>query len=210
MTYLSGGLTPALWGVPNIGAMVSPNKGNRFDLTGLPYAADNGCFKAEAYVGDEALLRWLDTRRRDNCLFAVSTDVVGDATATWRRSAPMLPRIRDLGFKVAYVAQDGWNASVPDWSLFDVLFIGGTDAFKLGDAGRMAVADGRARGKAVHMGRCNSYHRLAYAAGLGCITADGTTIAKNPGRYSPEIRRWMARLNQPRLLDVAPANPLQP
>jgi hypothetical protein len=199
MTYLSGGLTPALWGVPNIGGMISPNKGNRFDLLGYPYAADNGCFKAETYVGDEALLRWLDTRRRQHCLFAVSPDVVGDAVATWRRSAAMLPRIRALGFPVAYVAQDGWDAGAVDWTAFDVLFIGGTDTFKRGDAGRHAVADGLARGKPVHMGRINSRTRLLWAAGLGCTSADGTTIAFNSVRYAREIRQWVSAANAPRL-----------
>jgi hypothetical protein len=115
----------------------------------------------------------------------------------------MLPRIRALGFPVAYAGQDGFDASAVPWSEFDVLFIGGSTQWKLGMGGREAIAAAHQHGKVCHFGRANSWTRLAYAAGLGCVSADGTTIRFNPGRYVSEVKSWVSRLNAPRLLDVA-------
>jgi hypothetical protein len=201
ITFLSGTGHKDLFGVPHIGVMLSP-RSTKHVPAGVPIAFDNCCF-GDRYVGDEWLLRFLDKQRRADVLFAVAPDVVGDAAATLTRSTPMLGSIRALGFPVAYAAQDGFDAGVVPWELLDVLFIGGTDTFKRGDAGRHAVADGLAHGKRVHMGRINSRTRLLWAAGLGCSSADGSTIRFNTGRYIPEIKRWVSEANQPRLLDVA-------
>jgi hypothetical protein len=195
--YLSGTLHPALYGTPNVGMMLSPASTKPVP-PGMPWAADNGAFLGN-YPGDAAYLRWLDSQTREGCLFAVAPDVVGDARATWARSAPLLPRIRALGFPACLAAQNGWDAAIVDWSLVDAALLGGDDHFKLGNEGRRAAADAVAHGKHLHMGRANSRVRLHYAAGLGCRSADGTTIRFNPGRYVPEIRRWVAGVNAPRL-----------
>jgi hypothetical protein len=195
--YLSGTLHPALYGTPNVGMMLSPASTKPVPA-GMPWAADNGAFLG-AYPGDDAFLAWLDTMPRDGCLFAVAPDIVGDALATWARSLPLLPRIRALGFPVALAAQNGWDAAAVWWDRFDALFIGGDDRFKLGEEGRRAAADAVTRGVWLHMGRANSRVRLHYAAGIGCRSADGTTIRFNPGRYVPEIKRWVAGVNAPRL-----------
>ena len=55
-------------------------------------------------------------------------DVLGDAGATWERSAPWFPLIRALGIPVALVAQNGAEGHVATWEHareWDVLFVGG-------------------------------------------------------------------------------------
>jgi hypothetical protein len=201
MFYLTGTGHKQLFGVPNIGVMLSP-RSTKHIPAGVPKAFDNCCF-GDRYPGDDALLRWLDKQSRAGVLFAVAPDVVGDAEKTLIRSTPMLPRIRALGFPVAYAAQDGFLPDVVPWSAFDVLFIGGFDDWKRGAGGRAAVAAGLAHGKRVHMGRINSRTRLLWAAGLGCSSADGSTIRFNTTRYLREIPMWVSAANAPRLLDVA-------
>lgn len=66
---------------------------------------------------------------------------VGDAAATLTRSAPMLPRIRALGYPAALVAQDGLEHLAVPWDAFDVLFLGGTTDWKLGPAAADLPAD---------------------------------------------------------------------
>lgn len=117
--------------------------------------------------------------------------MVGDAAATLDRSAPWLPRIRALGYLVAYVAQDGIEDTPPPWDLLDVVFIGGTDTFKLGPVARALVAEAKARGKGAHLGRCNSRRRWLYAEAIGCDSADGTFLRFGPITNLPRMFAWM-------------------
>ncbi len=67
--------------------------------------------------------------------FVVATGCVGDWKATIERSKPWLKEIHDMGFPVAFAAQDGIRKEPRDqipWDDFDVLFIGGSTAWKLG------------------------------------------------------------------------------
>src|SRR6185503_11281189 len=148
--------------------------------------ADNACFTGR-YPGDDAYLAWLAARtvHRGRCTFATAPDVVGDAAATWLRSRPVLPRIRALGFPAAFVAQDGLEHLGVDWASFDALFVGGTTAWKLGQAGARLVAEARRRGRYCHVGRVNSLRRLRYAAAIGAQSVDGTHLAYGPRRRLP-------------------------
>jgi len=158
---------------------------------GVVWCADNGCF-GQGYPGDERWLAWLTKHKDDaaTCLFATAPDVVGDAAATLERSAPFLPKIRALGYPAALVAQDGLEDLVVPWDDFDVLFIGGTDAFKLGAAARGLVREAKARGKHVHMGRVNSGKRYKYAHAIGCDSVDGTYLTFGPKKNLPKLLSW--------------------
>jgi hypothetical protein len=139
-----------------LGQIVTPTAGNR--VADTDWIADNSVFSGQ-YPGDESYLAWLAARQQhaDRCRFVVAPDVVGDAEATLALSAPMLPRIRALGFGVALVAQDGLEDLWPvPWGDFDCLFLGGTTEWKLGPAVRGLVAEAKEQGKWVHMGRVNS------------------------------------------------------
>ena len=164
---------------------------------GVDWCADNGCY-GKNYVGDEKWLSWLDsysTEQRSRCRFATAPDVVGDATATLARSLPLLPMIRDLGYPPAFVAQDGIEKIDIPWDAFDVLFIGGSTDFKLGQIVRDVVSMAKEKGKWVHMGRVNSQKRLEYATAIGCDSADGTYLIFGPTKNLPNVLSWLRKVN---------------
>lgn len=182
-----------------LGYIDTPAQGNvRPD--GVTWCADNGCYSDKF---DEA--KWwgflvANAERAGSCSFAVAPDVVGDAAATLERSLPWLPKIRALGYPVAFVAQDGFAGIEVPWDEFDCLFIGGTDAFKLGAGGRVAVAEAKSRGKWVHMGRVNSERRYVYAAAIGCDSVDGTFLRFGPKTNLPRLLSWLRTDGQGTLL----------
>ena len=116
-----------------------------------------------------------------------------DHKATVEMSRPLLPRIRAAGYPAAFVAQDGWSDNDTPWDDLDVLFIGGSTEFKLG-LGGIAISAARQRGKAVHMGRVNSFLRLRLAAAAGCQSADGTYLNFGPDVNEPKLLRWLDKL----------------
>lgn len=174
-----------------IGMIATPAQGNVL-MPGVTWAADNGVFGGK-YPGDDEYLGWLDARRthRSQCLFAVAPDIVGDAAGTLQRSAPMLGRIRRLGFPAALAAQNGLEDLTVPWTSFDVLFLGGDTAWKLGPEARALTAEARARRKRVHMGRVNSHRRLRYAAAIGCHSVDGTYLAFGPDVNLAKLLGWV-------------------
>jgi hypothetical protein len=191
LIYLSGHVRPEMRH-PMLGFMFTPQMGNRIP-PGVPWGADNGCFSAPEKYTDDGYLGWLADRDPTHCLFAVGPDVLADHAATVELSRPLFPRIRALGYPVAFVAQDGWSEGDTPWDEFDVLFIGGTTAFKLGRGGD-AILAARQRGKPVHMGRVNSYSRLRLAAAAGCASADGTFLKFGPDINEPRLLRWLDQL----------------
>jgi hypothetical protein len=196
MIYLSGKAVRH----PKIGAMLSFNASKQRQQHQKVWAVDNGCFSQPAKYSDSGFLQWLDSLERKNCLFAVAPDVVGDAAATFPRAMPMLPQIRELGYKVAYAAQDGATIDNLPWPKFDCLFIGGTNKFKLSQAAGDLIAHALLLRKWVHMGRVNSYKRIRLASVLGVQSVDGTYLAFGPDKLLPNIELWLNTLeSQPTL-----------
>jgi hypothetical protein len=173
--------------------IVTPKQGNRIP-EGAMICADNGCF-GKGYPGDDKWWAWLQTLPADRTRFAVAPDVVADAAATLIRSAPWLAKIRSLGMPAAFVAQDGLESLDIPWDDFDVLFIGGSTAWKLGIHARRIAATAKSLGKEVHMGRVNSHQRMRYAAAIGCDSADGTYIAFGPDVNLPDVLGWLHEIN---------------
>lgn len=192
-----------------IGYIDTPAQGNKRP-EGVVWCADNGCFSAKwdevkwwQFLSDNAYAA-------ADCLFAVAPDVVADAFETTRLFRKWGQRIRGLGYPVAYVAQDGLEGlrgttvdggltfPVP-WSSFDCLFIGGTTEWKLGPHARAIVAEAKARGKWVHMGRVNSERRFEYARAIGCDSADGTYLTFGPDVNLPKLIAWTRNNDQPDL-----------
>jgi len=184
-----------------IGFIDTPAQGNHRPA-GVVWCADNGCF-GKGYPGDQKWLGWLadNAHAADTCLFATAPDVVGDAAATLARSAPWLPKIRELGYPAALVAQDGLEDLEVPWGEFDVLFIGGSTEWKLGAAVRRLVGDAKRCGKRVHMGRVNSEKRYRYAMGIGCDTADGTYLTFGPDQNLPDVLAWSRLVDHGRLFE---------
>jgi hypothetical protein len=185
--YLSGSIRP------DMPAMVTPRM-RQLPPEGQPWAADNGRFASPEDYTDASFLAWLERMPVDRCLFATAPDVVADAAATLELSAPMLPRIAKLGYRPALVAQDGLEDLAVPWAEFDALFIGGTTAWKVGDAAAALAIEAKRRGKWVHMGRVNSLRRMRYAESIGCDSADGTLLRFDPSRR-PDLWAAYVRAN---------------
>jgi hypothetical protein len=169
---------------------------------GTLWCADNGCFSDK---WDKA--KWWrflvdNAHRADTCLFAVAPDVVGDAWRTGIRALPYIEPMRALGYRVAWVAQDGQQNHPLPWLGIDALFIGGTTDWKLGPHARALVAEAKRRGKWVHMGRVNSQRRFEYARAIGCDSADGTYLTFGPDTNLPKLLAWTRLNNQPGLWET--------
>jgi len=207
MIYFANPSTPAVraaMAAGRIGAVMSPAQGNRIPPDSL-FIVDNGCGPGAdgqpggGYPGDRAyleLLARMSARARRRCLFAVAPDVLCDPAATIERSARFVYRVRAwFGLPVALVAQDGLEHLDVPWPWFDVLFLGGSTAWKLGPAARSLAAEAKGRRKHVHMGRVNSLRRLRYADAIGCGSADGTYLAFGPDVNLPPLLGWLRAVN---------------
>lgn len=167
---------------------------------GGAWAADNGCYTNAGRFYLDGFLRWLDkfdSTDRASCLFAVAPDVFdpiaerGDALATYERSLPVLPILREHGYPAAYVLQNDQERLPVPWDDLDAVFIGGDTAWKLSRHAMDLALQAKARGKWVHMGRVNSWKRYNYARRLGCDSADGTTLAMFPDATLPDVLGWI-------------------
>lgn len=143
---------------------------------GFLWAADN-----DAYSGFDAgrYRRMLDALEGvPGCLFVACPDVVADATATFNLFLKWGKELLVRGFPLGYVAQDGASAADLPWNAISALFIGGSDAYKLGEDAGLLVKEAKERGKWVHMGRVNTWRRIQYAASIGCDSVDGTKYVR--------------------------------
>lgn len=187
MLYLSGHVHA------DLPAMLTPRT-RMLPPQGRPWAADNGRFASPHEYTDEGYLSWLSRMPLESCLFATAPDVVGDAAATLALSAPMFERIREIGYPVALVAQDGLeNESIP-WDDFDALFIGGTTEWKLSEYAYEIAQEARRRGKWLHMGRVNSLRRMRIARAMGCDSVDGTYLCFGPDINLRRLNGWQSIL----------------
>lgn len=200
-----------------IGLMVQPGNGYHRRVDRYPFwGADNGAYSDKWEEQQWAM--WLDALPRARCLFAVAPDVYPDAQATLERSSEYFDLIREMGFPVALVAQDGAEKLDLPWSEFDALFIGGEkkarDEWKISAEAEALCRRSRDQGKWVHMGRVNSLVRMQRARDMGCNSADGTFIkyrrrlrAREHGdlrdtRGALEVNRWITWLeDNPSLFD---------
>lgn len=196
--YLSGVANKTLAAVAfanDIGILVTPDT-RQYEafISDYPgWALDNGCFNhPDRSVED--MLKFLAGLSRKDAFFFPAPDVVGDAVKTIERSLSVLPQIRALGFKAAYVIQNGIENTTIPWDDLDAIFIGGDTAFKLGPQAEAITREAKARGKWVHMGRVNSYKRLKIANDWGCDSADGTYLRFTGLSGVATIVKWMEKL----------------
>lgn len=179
-----------------LGAITTPRQGNPIP-DGVSWVADNGRGpRRDGSKGTQdvdAWWSWLSSRPWDPalCAFAVAPDVVGDPVATELESRPWLPRIRELGYPAAYVAQDGLVPDRTPWTELDVLFLGGSTEWKLSADAYRLTETARDLGIPVHMGRVNSFRRFGIAWSWGCSSADGTLITFGPDKWLPFVARML-------------------
>lgn len=187
MIYLSG--CKVRHRHPRLGFLMTPDRGDSVP-TDTWVAADNACFANPKAYTDQRYFKFLQKMPIERTLFATAPDVLGDHKATVGRSLPVLREICLMGFKAAFVAQDGWQEHDTPWDDFDVIFIGGSTKFKFRD-GRKAVVAARRRGKRVHMGRVNSLDRLRASVSIGCDSADGNLLKFGPDVNWPRVKYWL-------------------
>jgi hypothetical protein len=202
--YLTGSSGPAVRRVARrrgIGLIVQPGTGIA-QIEHYPYwAADNGCFNPDTYIGDDRWLEWVDRLPRAGCLFVVIPDVArrpdgslgGDPVATWHRFQQLAPKVKALGFPVALAAQDGIEdmANLDDQlAATDCLFIGGSTPWKV-NTGIAVAAMARAAGCWTHMGRVNTAERYRLACANLIDSADGTFLGFGPDANLPRLTRWL-------------------
>lgn len=197
MIYLSGAPNSKLHSIAYAGFLFTPMMGNKTHLRHSLWGADTGCFAAPHRYSDEKYLAWLVSmsQHRFTCLFATVPDVVGDAVATLAVATPMLEPVRAVGYRPAFVAQDGSENTKLPWKLFDCLFVGGTTDWKMSERAAAVVAEAKAHGKWIHMGRVNSLKRLKYSSALGCDSADGTYLKYGPDKNLPKLIAWLDAVN---------------
>lgn len=154
------------------------------------WALDNGCFSNR---WEEALwLRWLDKHTdRASALFATVPDVVSDHSATLERWEKYSEQVKGLGYRTAFVLQDGATIETIPMKQMDALFIGGSTKYKLSDEARLIVEQCKKEGKWIHMGRVNSRRRMQIAFDWGCDSVDGTYLAFAPNANTPRLIRHM-------------------
>jgi hypothetical protein len=213
-----------------LGLIDTPDQGNKHPKGAL-WCADNGKFsKKRALKGipwDEDgwwnfLVKNADKAHR--AVFATAPDVVhwvpdgkgdlvpfGDAAATLVESARWYAKIRELGYPVALVAQDGLDPADVPWDKIDAIFVGGSDDYKVGSPppGRVrplkacgtpwgkpgcidVVREAKRRGKWVHVGRVNSLARYRFSRMIGADSVDGTYLINKPSVTLPTLMSWLA------------------
>jgi hypothetical protein len=216
ITYLTGSTTRvlerALAGEHGFGLMIQP--GNAYHKRLGQYevwGGDNGAFTKRGAFDPKRFRKMLARpelrEHAARCLFVAAPDVLrvmpngmvhGEAVATLKQFPEWAHEIRAAGLPVAFIAQNGLERILGDvpWELVDALFIGGSTEWKLGQGARKCVEAAQARGIHTHMGRVNSYKRLATAQRWGVDSADGTFLsfahAENLGR----LRAWMHKAAQ--------------
>lgn len=215
MIYLSGAtnnrVEPRLI-ADGVGIMLNPGNSYHLRVSRYPWFAADMVGMNNNVDPDQALA-YIDRLPRERCLFITAPDEYPSAVKSLERGLSFTPLIRDMGFPVAVVAQDGAEKLDWPWDEFDCLFIGGERNFthpwrewKVSPQAAELAARARNVGKWVHMGRVSSGTRLLRAKQMGCGSADGTHIkwatrqraTDGDGdrfqRGEAEIARWLARV----------------
>ena len=195
MRYLSGApYAPCLrWQYG--GLMFTPDMGNAPDLSGVTWAADNGCYAAGDTFSPE---RWMTFLKRwqghGTCLFAVAPDVPRNMEATLNRSLPYLSVIRELGYPAALAIQNGVEHHCLPWTDIDAVFIAGDKSFKTGRIAREVCEEAKTRGKHIHIAKRNSARALQEAQGMDANSVDGTYLKYGPDTNWPKLQWWFSQL----------------
>lgn len=160
---------------PNkIGWMFGPNSYRKSKVREwLPYALDNDAFGAwqDGREWDEAFyfkfLDWI-SEQPFQPMWAAVPDVVADKAKTFNNWEKYYPMVKQYGWQLGFVAQDGMTPQdIPENA--DVVFIGGSRNWKWRNVQKFSENFPR-----VHVGRVNTLYRLWRCHELGVESVDGT------------------------------------
>lgn len=148
---------------------------------GCKWMLDNGAFTGKFNSG-----KWIAQIKEmqpynHNCIGLVLPDVPYDAAETiakFMSYSVIIPK--EFGYRYALATQDGMTPDMVPWPLFDVLFIGGSDAHKRGYEAETLALEAKRRGKWVHVGRVSSPNAWG-KYWTWADSFDGTTFARGDG-----------------------------
>ncbi len=168
---------------PHLGHILTPGNSNlgSFLTTGLPWAANNGCWGGLDVLAFRRMLVAVTGKPR--CLFVVCPDVVADARATLALFGEWAALVRTTGHPLAFVGQDGAEDAGVPWGEIDAYFVGGSTAWKMSRASISLMAEARSRGKHVHVGRVNTQRRLRWAYDCGADSVDGSIFSRMSDKF---------------------------
>lgn len=172
-----------------IGLMDSQNNREKKDH-GIIWAGDNGCFGDK--FNEKLWQGWLErsTFYIEDCLFATVPDFLCNHKETLKMFRQYQNIPRDLGYPIAFVAQNGATPKNIPWDDIDVLFIGGDTEWKMGKKALSVTDAAKQNGKKVHVGRVNGYKRYYYWNEAGADTVDGSTFAFSPEKNLDKVLLW--------------------
>jgi len=176
------------------GCIRSPSGGNAWAIkNGYKWAADCGAYTGEFYPEYyfkflEDMLPWQET-----CLFAVCPDKWGDCDATLEMYNEYSDYIDDLGYPIAFVAQDGQENKKLPYGMH-TLFIGGTDEWRISEGPKRLIMLAHFMEYWVHVGRVNSEKAIKRWMLEGVDSVDGTTWVYGPKIYRRKLNRWLRNI----------------
>jgi len=126
-----------------------------YQLAGVPYGLDNGCFSGTL---PKAWDRLLDEAEEHTPVFVAMPDIFGSA----RRTMDLFTyfELKTNGLPRALVLQDGIADVEIPWDKISAIFVGGTDAFKIAPEAINAAKCAKMLGKWIHVGRVNEAKRV--------------------------------------------------
>ena len=169
--------------------MATPTVGTNLIKKGHKWVVDNGAFTGS--FDEKKYFAFLEkmVEYQGNCLFATCPDILCKPIETMNLYEKYSDRIKQLGYKVAFVCQDGQeNYQLPDC---DAIFIGGSTEWKLSKGADACIKQAKELGLWVHIGRVNTRSRIRHCKLRGVDSVDGTCIAFGFDANMPKIIRWM-------------------
>jgi hypothetical protein len=158
----------------------------------LPYVIDNGKYSAYSNNkewNENEFFQLLDRYQFQPYKpeWVVVPDEVANREETLWLWNQYEHRIRQYGWRVAFVVQDGMTPNdVPDSA--DVVFIGGTTKWKWRNAALFCASFPR-----VHVGRVNSGDKLEYCDRIGAESVDGSGFFREgDGQRSHQLVDFIA------------------
>lgn len=116
---------------------------------------------------------------KKTCLGVPAPDKLADVVMTLHYFKVYSGIIKEFGYPVALVTQDGMTPEMIPWHLVDCLFVGGSNYHKRGMEATVLISEAKRHGIWVHVGRVQ--------AGSTMLTHwpeadsfDGTTLIKHP------------------------------
>lgn len=165
---------------------------SKYKIGGLKDALDEGArwmMDNNQFTGDFNAKTWISSLidflpYQKTCIGIPVPDKVADCLGTLRMFSRYFQIVRDLGYPVAFVSQDGITPEMVPWDYMDVLFVGGTNEHKLYDEATLVIAEAKAREKWVHVGRVNSFSRIDRFWMVDSV--DGTGLSIDAGNKRAE------------------------